>query len=53
MGAKWMGLLDLLNLRRQKSPYFGGFVQNDLMDHLPQVVRVERVADRGFGTASD
>ena len=47
VGAKWMGLPDLLEFRPQKTPYFGvghiRSVENNCIDHLAQVVRVERV----------
>jgi hypothetical protein len=56
VGAKWMKLLDLLESRPEKPPYFSvghkGLVEDDRIDLLAQVVQVEGVADR-LGTASD
>lgn len=57
VGAKRVGLSDLLELRPQKLPDLGvrhiGLVQHNCIYHLAQVVQIEGVADGGFGAASD
>jgi len=50
-----MALFDLIKFGPEESFYFGHvrLVESDRMDHLTQVIGIERGAYGSFGTASD